>query len=204
MNDIPGWFAYKHTTTMQHEDAVDKFRELLKQTKPSQILEIGTAQGGLTLALLDLLAECDLPNTTLRTYDIHERNLHELVETIENGANGEIFVKNIFNDNYDALEEVEEIQSYIQRPGCTLVLCDGGSKIREFNILSPYLKEGDIIMAHDYAPNEQYFLEYNKDKVWNWLEIQDCDITEAVKLHNLEPFMQDEFIKVVWVCKIKK
>ncbi len=204
MSNITGWFSYKGTTAMQHEDVASCFEKLIKETKPSQILEIGTALGGLSLLLLDLLMEHGTPTSTLRTYDVHVRNLHWLDKAIEEGARGEIFVENVFNHNYTELEKVEKIRGYIQQPGCTIVLCDGGNKIKEFNILSQHLKPGDIIMAHDYAPNINYFREFNKDKIWNWCEIQDSDIEECSKVYNLEPFMQDDFTQVVWVCKIKK
>lgn len=49
------------------------------------------------------------------------------------------------------------VESFIKREGTTLILCDGGSKINEFNILSKYLKSGDIIMAHDYVDTKENF-----------------------------------------------
>jgi hypothetical protein len=59
-------------------------------------------------------------------------------------------------------------------------------------------------MAHDYAPNENYFNENIKGKIWNWLEIQDSDINETCEKYNLKPFMEDDFRSIVWVCKIKE
>jgi hypothetical protein len=58
-------------------------------------------------------------------------------------------------------------------------------------------------MAHDYSPNENYFQEHINNKVWNWLEIQDLDINDSCLKNNLSPYMEDEFRKVVWVCKKK-
>ena len=84
------------------------------------------------------------------------------------------------------------------------MLCDGGSKKNEFRILSDYLKVGDVIMAHDYAPNEEYFQEHINNKIWNWLEIQDNDINEPSLRNNLIPYMEDDFRQVVWACKIKQ
>jgi len=94
--------------------------------------------------------------------------------------------------------------NFIQQEGVTIVLCDGGYKIGEFNILSKYIKPEDFILAHDYASTDEFFDEYINMKFWNWHEIQDSDIQESVEKHNLKPFMQDEFTKAVWVCKIKK
>ena len=58
-------------------------------------------------------------------------------------------------------------------------------------------------MAHDYSPSTEYFEEHINNKIWNWHEIQDSDIQESVSEYSLEPFMQEDFQQVVWVCKIK-
>jgi cephalosporin hydroxylase len=199
-----GWYSYKGTTTLQHVDIDKPLKKLFETIRPSQVLEIGTSYGGLTLLVRDLLDEVGLVNSDFRTYDTIETGRYHLEEAIKNGAKVDLRIKNVFNHVYDSLVEVEEVQSFIQQSGPTIVLCDGGSKKNEFRILSPYLKTGDIIMAHDYSPNPEYFEEHVNGKIWNWHEIQDSDIQEAVEKHSLEPFMQDEFQKVVWVCKIKK
>lgn len=204
MSDISGWHAYRGTTILQHADVSNKFKKLFNQVKPSQVLEIGTSYGGLTMLIRDLLNEEGLVDTDLRSYDVMDTNRYWLLNDIENGAKIDFRIKNVFNHIYDDLIEPEEIKSYIQRDGVTIILCDGGSKKNEFRILSRFLKPGDIIMAHDYSPSTEYFEECIKNKIWNWHEIQDSDIEESVKNYNLEPYMQEEFQKVVWVCKIKK
>lgn len=204
MSTITGWHAYKGTTILQHSDISEKLKNLFTEIKPARVLEIGTSYGGLTLLVRDLLDEVELVNSDFRSYDVMETNRYHLEEAINNGAKIDLRIKNVFNHQYDDLIEVDEIQSYIQQPGTTIVLCDGGSKKNEVNILSKYLKTGDIIMAHDYSPNSEYFEEHIRDKIWNWHEIQDSDIEETVNKYNLKPFMQEEFQKVVWVCKIKE
>lgn len=204
MKDISGWYTYRGTTTLQCDGVEDKFRNLFSTVKPSQVLEIGTSYGGLTLLIRDLLDEVGLPDSDFRSYDIMETNRFWLEDAISNGAKIDFRIKNVFNHMYSDLVEEEEIRSFIQQPGLTIVLCDGGSKKNEFNILSRLLKPGDIIMAHDYSPTPEYFEEHINNKVWKWHEIQDSDIQHSVELYNLEPFMQDEFQQVVWACKIKK
>lgn len=205
MSTITGWHPYKGATTHQHQDILEKLRSLFNEIRPVQVLEIGTANGGLTTLIRDVLNELGLNNTSLRTYDINpNHSRYEMNKRIEEGDNIDFRLKNIFNHPYDALVEVDEVSEYIQREGATVVMCDGGSKKNEFRILAPLLKAGDIIMAHDYAPNSEYFEEYIKGKIWNWHEIQDSDIEEAVIENNLEPYMQEEMQKVVWVCKMKK
>lgn len=203
---VRGWYAYKGTTTLQHEDIESKLKKLFETVKPSQVLEIGTSYGGLTLLIRDLLDQEGLTSSSFRTYDVLEINRHWLDEAIKSGSDIDMRIKNVFNQPYsDILEEyVDEVQSFIQQSGCTVVMCDGGSKLNEFNILSRFLKPGDIIMAHDYSPNPEYFEEHINGKIWNWHEIQDTHIQDTVEKYGLEPFLQEDFQQVVWVCKIKK
>jgi cellulose synthase/poly-beta-1,6-N-acetylglucosamine synthase-like glycosyltransferase len=106
--------------------------------------------------------------------------------------------------SYSELEKEDVVKEFIQRNGRTIVLCAGGSKKNEFRLLSKFLKLDDIIMAHDYAPNENYFNQHINNKIWNWLEIQDSDINESCEQYNLIPYMEEELRNVVWVCKIKQ
>ena len=204
MTDISGWFSYKGTTCMQHKDVGDKLKILFENKKPSRVLEIGTASGGLTLLLRDVLDECNLENCDIRSYDVGESSRYHLLEAINNGARIDFRLENLFNHPYDDLLNYDDVPKYIQQEGVTIVMCDGGSKKSEFRIFSKYLKPGDIIMAHDYSSTVEYFENFIYGKIWNWCEIYDSDIENVVKEHNLEPYMKDEFQDVVWACKIKK
>jgi hypothetical protein len=185
----------------QHIDVAVPFTKLFNSTQIVRVLELGTANGGFTLLVRDLLNSCNLEQVEFKSYDIHPHNYLEA--HIQTGSNINFICKNNFNHTYDNLSEDEELTSYIQQPGITLVLCDGGCKKVELNILSKYLKVGDIIMAHDYAPSLEYFNRHNLDKIWNWCEIQDSDIEEVCKTNNLQPYYAEDFVKVAWVSKIK-
>ena len=200
--DIAGFFIYRNLTTMQHPSIEEKFLKLITTLKPTKVLEIGTSSGGLTLMLRDILDNNGLESTRLVSYDVNDPKY--LRHYLDEGANIELKIENIFNNAYDKLENGQEVIDLISSEGTTLVLCDGGSKKNEFRILSDYLKIGDVIMAHDYAPNEEYFQEHIHGKIWNWLEIQDSDINDACLKNNLVPYMDDDFKQVVWVCKIKE
>jgi len=202
IEQITGWFPYKGITTQQHYGVESAFEKLFNQKIPSRILEIGTAFGGLTLMLRNVLDRLTFVNTEIRTYDVEPK--HYLQPYIDNGLKIDVRIKNIFNHEYSELIEVDEIMSFIQSEGITIVLCDGGSKKNEFKILSDLLKSGDIIMAHDYAYDKEYFDTNINGKVWNWLEIQESDIIQSCQKNNLVPYMEDEFRSVVWVCKIKE
>jgi len=196
---MQGHFIYDGLIISQHQSVKGYFEKFLQETKPKQILEIGTYDGGFTLMLRDILDNLNLSDTTIRTYDILEqKNLKNKKRNIE------MFQENLFNHQYDNLINEKIVNDYIKRDGRTIVLCDGGSKKNEFRLLSKFLKSGDIIMAHDYSPNQEYFEKNIKNKIWNWLEIQDSDINESCEKYNLIPHYENEFRDIVWVCKIKK
>jgi len=155
MNTITGWYTYKDTTTLQHKDIGNYLKKLFETTKPSQILEIGTSFGGLTLLIRDLLDDSNLSESDLRSYDVMETNRFHLQEAIKNKSKIDFRIENIFNHMYDTLIS-EEVIEYMQQEGVTILLCDGGSKKNEFNIFAKYLKKGDIIIAHDYSLNSEY------------------------------------------------
>jgi hypothetical protein len=97
----------------------------------------------------------------------------------------------------------QDVIDYIKQDGITLILCDGGSKIHEFKILSDYMKIGDFIMAHDYSENSETFKESVYLKIWNWHEISDKDIQDACDKNNLITYNKSIFDQVAWVCKKK-
>jgi|688.fasta_scaffold58201_6 hypothetical protein len=200
--NITGFFVYRNLTTMQHISVEEKFTKLITELKPVKVLEIGTSSGGLTLLLRDILDNNGLETTRLVSYDVNDPKY--LRHYVNEGSKIELKVENIFNHQYDKLENGQEVIDIITSEGVTLVLCDGGNKKNEFRILSDYLKVGDVIMAHDYASDETYFQEHINNKIWNWLEIQDSDINESCERNNLFPHMEEDFKEVVWACKIKQ
>jgi len=204
-HDVTGYFIYRDTILAQHHDVAEPFKKLFAEVKPKQVLEIGTLNGGLTLLIRDLLDEAGLTHCQLRSYDVvSDMPRNKLFDAIKNGAKIDFVLKNVFTSDYTQLLEVDEVADYIQQQGTTIVLCDGGNKVNEFSILTKFLKKGDIIMAHDYAYNTQYFEAAIRNKIWNSLEIQESDIQEVSNQNGLVPFHQDNFGSVVWVCKMKK
>lgn len=197
MSEMTGYLVYKGLTAMQHDNFYSVFEKFLAEVRPERILEIGTAGGGLTFALRDITKSLGI-SCDIRTYDISYRTDYETLK--DYGIDSK--VENIFDENY-TLHTDNEVIDYIQRLGTTLVLCDGGSKIAEFNQISNYLKFGDYIMAHDYSKSREYFESNINHKIWNWCEITEDDIREACVANGLSSFMEEEFQSVVWTCKIK-
>lgn len=190
---------YRDLATEQHAYVIKNFMELLSKILPKRVIEIGTFHGGLTLVIKDILDSLSLNNTAIYTYDINQKPyLKEIVDR-ERLANVNIYYHNLFSDDYLQLID-NNISKIISDVGTTILLCDGGCKRCEFNLLSQYLKSGDIIMAHDYAPNKEYFEQHMRDKIWNWHEIQDSDIVDSCQKYNLQPFMGEEFLNVAWAC----
>ena len=196
---VKGHFIYENLIISQHESVGSVFDKLIKQIKPKRILEIGTADGGLTLMLRHLLNDNGLNNSIIRTYDILEQtNLKN-----KNVDGIDIITKSPFNYPYSDLAYPDEIKEFVRSEGTTLVLCDGGFKINEFILMSQFLKVNDVIMAHDYAHDSDVFKKEIENKIWNWHEIQYSDISNVCEINNLESYMIDEFKQVVWVCKMK-
>lgn len=201
---IKGGYAYGDLFVAQNSYAETFFNEFLSIAQPSRILEIGSMHGGLTLMISDILYGLDLKNTTVRTYDINEQ---EFLKPLVVNRDVEIITKNLFAKDYSNFKNIDsknEILNFIHRDGTTIVLCDGGCKKCEFNLIAPLLKINDIIMAHDYAPNKDYFDNYVKNKIWNWIEIQDSDIAKTIIENNLQPYFQDIAQQAAWLCRIKQ
>jgi cephalosporin hydroxylase len=188
--------CYMGHGAQQNPNAFRAFFNFLQLVKPARILEIGTGMGGFTMFLRLVSNDLGL-NLGIRTYDVNGREGYDSLQK----ENVDVRVENIFVNGYK--EAPQEVIDYIQTDGITIVLCDGGNKIAEFNLLSKFIKTGDYIFAHDYARNNGYFQEHINGQIWNWMEISDSDISNAIIHNNLSPFMETEFQEAVWVCKIK-
>ena len=154
------------------------------------IIEIGTYNGGLTSWLYDNKN----PNAMVVSYDI-DGKINQTKRIDIDFRIQDCFEEKAFND----------IVSYIQRPGKTLVVCDGGDKPKEFNSFSKYLKSGDVIIAHDYSANTEYW--NFATNYWQWPYEADTtydSIKEAVIENGLEPYRDSEFNFYLWTSYIKK
>ncbi len=191
-----GLSAYKSNACQQHHNVFRVFFDFLKQTKPSNIIEIGTALGGFTSTLKEFVDTLNL-NCNILSYDIHENSWYK--DMIASGI--DVRVENIFSNNYTEVKQ--EVKDFIARDGVTVVLCDGGSKIDEFNTLSNFLKPGDFILAHDYGHSAEIFNETIKNKIWNWCEITNTNIQDACVRNNLIEYDKQTFNSVVWTCRVK-
>lgn len=195
LNNI-GFSVWDVHGAQQSENAYQAFYDFISEVKPSRILEIGTAQGGFTMFLRTITTELGLSATEIRSYDIYSQSWFP--DMILAGI--DIRIENIFDDTFAPNAEVVD---FINRDGITVVLCDGGFKIKEFNSFAKHIKRGDFILAHDYAETKEIFDSTIMGKVWNWCEIVEADIIEASIANGLTSYRSAEFANAVWVCKEK-
>ena len=193
------YIEYKGFMAQQHPDISNVFLPFLKEVRPSRVLEIGTAGGGFILFIREALDFLGLHETSIKSFDIQEQSHY----TILRQSKIEINIVNLFDSTYSSLLSPSIIEPYIQKEGTTLVLCDGGNKITEFNSISPLIKKGDFIMTHDYIDTKDNFEKYFYNKIWNWCEIEEKDIASISRKCSLQPYNQDAFTKVVWACRKK-
>lgn len=180
-------FEYKGQKTLQVVGVEKAFEALAKENKEEpfqRIIEIGTDYGGLTNLLADHAISQGID---IYTYDINPNRFVSHNDKIK-----------FFNTDVFLIED--EIAELIGSKGKTLLLCDGGNKRKEFEVFHKYLKSGDVIMAHDYAPDDKTFKEKYLNKIWSWHEFKD----EYADFKNLKPYMQDVFANFAWCIRSKK
>lgn len=157
----------------------------------SRILEIGSSRGGLTFTISELYGE---PIDTV-SYDINHSRVvmknkyPELCKTNKIDFRG--------GNCFDPIV-TDVIKKFIQQPGLSLVLCDGGDKHKEFNTFAPIIKDSDIIMLHDYADTREDFKLLDAENVWFWHEASYAGISKTVEEYNLTRILRDDFITSVW------
>lgn len=180
-------FEYKGQKAVQRFGVEKAFNLLAKEIgedRFSRILEIGTDYGGLTNLLADLKIS---ENIDIHTYDVNPNRFVSHNDKIK------------FH-NTDVFSIEEKIAKLISSEGRTLLLCDGGNKKKEFEVFHKYLKKGDIIMAHDYAPDNDSFVKDYIGKIWSWHEFKD----EYADFEGLDPYLQETFKNYAWCIRIKK
>lgn len=175
-----GYHAAQNTFVFEMLDKLDQ----LTSSNVDVIIEIGTFYGGLTKTLQDHHIS---NNATIYTYDIHD----SLVS--EEGGNINFIRKDIF-------EDVDTIKNNIRNKK-TVILCDGGDKIKELQVFAPLLSKGDFILCHDFAENAHLYANGIRDVYWCACEVtMDERVVEAININNLIKHNHDCFTKSVWLC----
>ena len=155
----------------QHPECKTYFQNYLLDINPSRILELGTANGGLTHILRSLT---DIPILTI------DKEINFNWDRVNNYADI------LTGDFYDSLFQHKHILPYINQPGTTLVLCDGYEKVKQYNVFVKFIKPNDVIAVHDYFPTKEYFKKEIEGKTWNWCMITDDDMYTSNLKYKME------------------
>ena len=154
------------------------------------IIEIGTYNGGLSSYIFDNRK----PGANFRSYDIDPTiNLTKRED-----------IDFTIGDCFESHHKVN-IASRIMKQGKSLMICDGGHKSKEFNLFSQYLKQGDVIILHDYKQDQESWDQYTT--YWQWpygFETRWEEIKDAVADNGLEPFDNKRANFYLWGAFIKK
>ena len=167
---------------LQIETAPEVFLHMFYTWRPDRIVEIGCGSGRWTMCLAALVG----PAARIYAFDTRLANRP--------------VVRSVTWKVASCWDIQDEIEALIRLPGSTLLLCDGGNKVKEFNTFASSLKPGDVIAAHDYSPNKQEFVDIIRRLVWKHNEITDDQISEAICNNNLQPFMHDLMQEALWGC----
>lgn len=197
--------------------AVMSFNRLLNSFSFDTIIELGTHDGGLSslFALYCLGSRmgvgAETPNEptfykasshhkspkTFHTYDCTIRDVLRMEMLKQMGT---VFER---LDFLNVPASIERISAVIRNGRRVLLLCDGGNKLREFDLYAPSLKPGDIIMLHDWALNEAAFESIKARNVWHGCEVMWSDMRDRCARLAIRPAFNEEFDESMWFCGIK-
>lgn len=167
------------------------FPTFLQEEKFDVIIEIGAWTGTFSV-FLSFCCSC-LKNKFISIdygSDMDEDSLR-IIETL----GGKFYNDDVYSEKIMKIIKQEFDEKRV------LLLCDGGVKKKCFNTFSKYLKNNDVIMAHDYFETKECF---KKQKNWKSCEIINEDIKQACDEHNLHKLNEDVFNSIFWTCRIKK
>lgn len=176
-------FSYAGIKAIQVYGVHEAFSELAQYVKDrpfDTIIELGADHGGLT----NMLAAHEISGRAkIHTFDLNESKF-----------------TNLFPDKI-TFHLVDIYTNFLYISGLclgrTLVLCDGGNKPLEFEVMSGFLRSGDIIMAHDYAADAESHQANIEEGRWNWWEFSDDNVTPRRSLKDVPV----DFTKYVWCIK---
>ena len=159
INNRGGSTYYNNSWTMQVLNITEFVEFIYNKYPEANIIELGTAYGGLTNLLCDFYGK-------IRSYD---------KDTIAVSYSKHAEQSFLIGDVHDDLFLEEHFKSNLEEEKITIFFIDGGDKALEFNKVKKYAKPGDILMVHDYMINQEDFETRGKD-VWNHFEVGEDDL----------------------------
>ena len=215
--------SYKGALAQQNPNAFNEFAKFLDNESFDYVIEIGTSYGGFALFLHEQSLKHKFKFSTYDWSGFRNGSFANRISDLKALMPLGILPfdyrdKSVFESDPDkhAVKEgsvegriqgvtpLTEIVDILLNNKC-LLLCDGGDKVKEFNIFGKYLTPDSYIMAHDYASNKNNFKEEVKDKIWNWFEIQDSDVQLVMNEYNIvKSKYYEQFSSVAWLQCIKE
>ena len=184
--------AYKDTGNQQSPVAFEVFEEFFSTNKDIDlVVDLGTGRGGFSLFLQE---QAKAINSQFVTYDTNTNSINNI-----KSKSPDIDAR--VGDVFDVYVQ-GNIEKMIDMSKKTAVFCDVGNVSKCFNTYSDVIKQNDIILVHDYAPNKQVFESEYRGKIWNWLEVSDKDIQDSMTRNKLVKIFE-QANKAAWLC-VKK
>ena len=130
--------VYKGFEVPQSPQAFEAWRFIVAVYKPDRIVELGTGRGVFSCFLRSLVGR-----RSFFTFDRVPRFLPEALPEEEEPLDDNFHQADIF-------KRPREVIQIMTRPGRTLLFCDNGNKVHEWELFGPRLKDGDMIAVHDW------------------------------------------------------
>jgi hypothetical protein len=176
----------------QQKGAPAIYDVLLDGIAPKRIIELGTGHGGLAVffGLYAYKADC-----TFHTFS-NDHMLFTQYRGLLDFLEVDVVTCDIFSEH-----GIKLIVDLIKQPGITLLYCDNGEKKREFPLFGQHLKQGDVILVHDYYYSKDLFREQFTGL--GCCEVVWADIQQTCKSQQLEPILEEDLKDYLLYCARK-
>lgn len=185
-------YSYFGFSMQQNRYALPAISILLEYAKPARIIEFGTRHGGLSVFLAMYAKNSGI---AFHTFDVQDQVRYRDFFSF---LGVQFHQTDIFTEKSHL-----EISDLIGQAGRTILFCDA-IKAKEFNLYADHLKTDDLILAHDYAVDQEDFEAIKRQRIWWHCEIDYSDIAQSCRRNNLMPVFRSLFRTAAWCCYIKK
>lgn len=202
-----GHWRFFGTLMQQTPKAVHSINRLLYAYNDfANIVEIGSSYNGLSVFLA---LYCNLSpktphtgrnpyRTQFYTFDIEVRNFDGVCFLRQMGANF------VIGDTLKDQNVIDTIRQIISSPGRTLLICDGGDKIKEFELYAPFLKQGDFVLVHDYSVDAAEAAIKKAAGIWAFHESNLAALQPTITSANVVQVYEEEFSDAAFFCGRKE
>jgi len=165
----PMGFAYGDTRVVQQSSSMRAIFSIIRDNEIETVIELGTHFGGFAL----MVSDC-FKSLAVHTFDKTDQYLTDAVR----------HSKKIKFNKVDVLNDPDPVLNLLKLKKKTLLYCDNGDKIKEFDLYADGLKPGDIIGCHDWGT-----------------EIDAKDIADIITDDKFVPVEHDLFQKEMWLAR---